>query len=119
MTPELVQSNLNVVWTLVAGILVFTMQAGFALVETGFTRAKTESTTRTPATRPIAIAAFAVTRSHGAVMATRPASEPLSAIVRSGLPMIAHAVASAATVPAQAARFVVIATRPMEPTPAV
>ena len=40
MTPELVQSNLNVVWTLVAGILVFTMQAGFALVETGFTRAK-------------------------------------------------------------------------------
>ena len=37
--PE-VQTNLNVVWTLVAGILVFTMQAGFALVETGFTRAK-------------------------------------------------------------------------------
>ena len=40
MNPELVQSNLNVVWTLVAAILVFTMQAGFALVETGFTRAK-------------------------------------------------------------------------------
>ena len=40
MTPDLVQSNLNVVWTLVAAILVFTMQAGFALVETGFTRAK-------------------------------------------------------------------------------
>ena len=40
MTPELVQSNLNVVWTLVAAILVFMMQAGFALVETGFTRAK-------------------------------------------------------------------------------
>ena len=40
MNPELVQDNLNVVWTLVAGILVFTMQAGFALVETGFTRAK-------------------------------------------------------------------------------
>ena len=37
--PE-VQTNLNVVWTLIAGILVFTMQAGFALVETGFTRAK-------------------------------------------------------------------------------
>ena len=35
-----VQNNLNVVWTLMAGILVFTMQAGFALVETGFTRAK-------------------------------------------------------------------------------
>ena len=40
MTPEIVQSNLNVVWTLVAAILVFMMQAGFALVETGFTRAK-------------------------------------------------------------------------------
>ena len=40
MNPDTVQINLNVVWTLVAGILVFTMQAGFALVETGFTRAK-------------------------------------------------------------------------------
>ncbi len=40
VAPEAVQSNLNVVWTLVAAILVFTMQAGFALVETGFTRAK-------------------------------------------------------------------------------
>ena len=40
MTPELVQHNLDVVWTLVAAILVFMMQAGFALVETGFTRAK-------------------------------------------------------------------------------
>ena len=40
MNPELVQHNLNIVWTLVAAILVFMMQAGFALVETGFTRAK-------------------------------------------------------------------------------
>ena len=44
MTPEItttaVQTNLNVVWTLIAAILVFMMQAGFALVETGFTRAK-------------------------------------------------------------------------------
>ena len=39
MNPDTVQINLNVVWTLVAGSLVFTMQAGFALVETGFTRA--------------------------------------------------------------------------------
>ena len=35
-----VQTNLNVVWTLIAAVLVFMMQAGFALVETGFTRAK-------------------------------------------------------------------------------
>ncbi|BCV21454.1 ammonium transporter [Moorella sp. Hama-1] len=32
--------GLNFVWTLLAGFLVFFMQAGFALVETGFTRAK-------------------------------------------------------------------------------
>lgn len=32
--------SLNVLWVLVAGALVFFMQAGFALVETGFTRAK-------------------------------------------------------------------------------
>lgn len=34
------QDNLNIVWTLVAAILVFFMQAGFAMVEVGFTRAK-------------------------------------------------------------------------------
>lgn len=32
--------SINAMWTLVAGVLVFFMQAGFALVETGFTRAK-------------------------------------------------------------------------------
>ncbi len=32
--------SLNVLWVLIAGALVFFMQAGFALVETGFTRAK-------------------------------------------------------------------------------
>lgn len=32
--------DLNILWTLLAGFLVFFMQAGFALVETGFTRAK-------------------------------------------------------------------------------
>ena len=35
-----VQTNLNYVWTLIAAALVFFMQAGFAMVETGFTRAK-------------------------------------------------------------------------------
>lgn len=34
------RTNLNVIWTLIAGALVFFMQAGFALVETGFTRRK-------------------------------------------------------------------------------
>ncbi len=37
---EAVQDNANVVWTCVAAFLVFFMQAGFAMVETGFTRAK-------------------------------------------------------------------------------
>ncbi len=37
---ELLQTHANYVWTLVAAVLVFFMQAGFALVETGFTRAK-------------------------------------------------------------------------------
>ncbi|MCJ7595608.1 MAG: ammonium transporter, partial [Desulfobacterales bacterium] len=46
-TPEsnktaiaLVQSHADSVWTLVAAALVFFMQAGFAMVEAGFTRAK-------------------------------------------------------------------------------
>jgi len=34
------QTNLNIVWTCVAAFLVFFMQAGFAMVESGFTRAK-------------------------------------------------------------------------------
>jgi len=36
----LVQTHVDYVWTLVAAALVFFMQAGFAMVETGFTRAK-------------------------------------------------------------------------------
>jgi Amt family ammonium transporter len=39
-TPAQVQKNLDFVWTLVAAFLVFFMQAGFAMVESGFTRAK-------------------------------------------------------------------------------
>ena len=35
-----VQTHLDYVWTLVAAALVFFMQAGFAMVEAGFTRAK-------------------------------------------------------------------------------
>src|SRR6476469_6881304 len=34
------EASLNVTWVLVAGFLVMFMQLGFALVETGFTRAK-------------------------------------------------------------------------------
>jgi len=34
------QTNMNIIWTCIAAFLVFFMQAGFAMVETGFTRAK-------------------------------------------------------------------------------
>lgn len=37
---EAVQKHADVVWTIVAAALVFFMQAGFAMVEAGFTRAK-------------------------------------------------------------------------------
>src|SRR5689334_17530267 len=37
--------SINMVWLMVGGILVLFMQAGFALVETGFTRAKNASHT--------------------------------------------------------------------------
>jgi Amt family ammonium transporter len=43
-TPEQLatslQTNINIVWTCIAAFLVFLMQAGFAMVEAGFTRAK-------------------------------------------------------------------------------
>jgi len=37
---DAVQSNINYVWMILAGALVFVMQAGFAMVELGFSRAK-------------------------------------------------------------------------------
>ena len=40
LTPEAVQDALNNIWVLVAAILVIFMQAGFAFVEAGLTRAK-------------------------------------------------------------------------------
>jgi Amt family ammonium transporter len=37
---DTVQTHANVMWTIIAAALVFFMQAGFAMVEAGFTRAK-------------------------------------------------------------------------------
>ena len=37
---QLTQDHANILWTLIAAILVMFMQAGFAMVEAGFTRAK-------------------------------------------------------------------------------
>jgi Amt family ammonium transporter len=39
-SAEQTQTNLNYVWTILAAALVFFMQAGFALLESGFSRAK-------------------------------------------------------------------------------
>ncbi len=39
-TADVVQSNGNLLWTCIAAFLVFFMQAGFAMVECGLTRAK-------------------------------------------------------------------------------
>jgi ammonia channel protein AmtB len=39
------QTGLNMVWTVTAGALVMFMQAGFALVETGLTRARIDAHT--------------------------------------------------------------------------
>ena len=40
MTPEELQSNLDTIWIVVAAILVFFMQAGFAMLESGMVRSK-------------------------------------------------------------------------------
>jgi Amt family ammonium transporter len=37
---EELQNNINIIWTCIAAFLVFFMQAGFAMVEAGFTQAK-------------------------------------------------------------------------------
>jgi Amt family ammonium transporter len=39
------QKQTDIVWTIVAAALVFFMQAGFAMVETGFTRRRVQSRT--------------------------------------------------------------------------
>jgi len=39
-TAAEVQNHANYLWTLIAAFMVFFMQAGFAMVEAGFTRAK-------------------------------------------------------------------------------
>jgi Amt family ammonium transporter len=37
---EAVQSSVDMMWMMIGAILVFFMHAGFAMVETGFTRSK-------------------------------------------------------------------------------
>src|SRR6185295_16955080 len=69
--------------------------------------------TMTPAMSPMTTALVGETNAHGAVIATRPASMPLQAIVMSGLPNIQYQTSSADVAPMMAARFVFTATTPM------
>ncbi|HEX9289178.1 MAG TPA: ammonium transporter [Anaeromyxobacteraceae bacterium] len=45
MPPQLDPASLNIAWVLLGGFLVMFMQAGFAMVETGFTRARNAANT--------------------------------------------------------------------------
>ena len=67
----------------------------------------------TPAMAPMTTADVGVTKAHGAVMATRPASMPLQAMVMSGFPNLKYQKSIAAAEPATAARFVLIAITEM------
>lgn len=53
-----VRTAINIMWMLLCGFLVFFMQAGFALVEVGFTRAKNAAHTMTMNMMVFAIGAF-------------------------------------------------------------
>src|SRR5678816_2048272 len=64
----------------------------------------------TPAMVPITTADVGLTKAHGAVMATSPASIPLHAIVISGFLNIRYQISSAEADPATAARLVFTAT---------
>src|SRR5580692_10123949 len=74
---------------------------------------RTPPHTRDPASTPIITDAVGDTNAHGAVIATKPASIPLQAIVMSGLPNRKYQISMAAADPATAARFVFTATTEM------
>src|SRR5271168_4652224 len=74
---------------------------------------RTPAQTKLPARTPIITDAVGDTNAQGAVIATRPASIPLQAIVISGLPNSLYHRSIAAAEPATAARFVFTATTEM------
>src|SRR5580693_4809493 len=74
---------------------------------------RTPAQTSSPARMPITVAEVGDTNAQGAVIATRPASIPLHAMVTSGLPNIKYQTSMAAAEPATAARLVFTATTEM------
>src|ERR1022692_4728341 len=71
---------------------------------------RTPRQTRIPASAPMITAEVGDTNAQGAVIATRPASIPLQAMVTSGLPNKKYQNKSEAAEPAMAARLVLTAT---------
>jgi hypothetical protein len=69
--------------------------------------------TTIPAAMPMTTAEVGETKAQGAVIATRPASIPLQAMVISGLPNIEYQTNIAVAAPATAARLVLIAMTEM------
>src|ERR1700751_3017335 len=74
---------------------------------------RTPKQTTIPATMPITTELVGDTNAHGAVIATRPASIPLQAMVMSGLPNKKYHSTIAAAEPATAAKLVFTATTEM------
>src|SRR5262245_39004501 len=74
---------------------------------------RTPKQTTIPATMPMTTEEFGETKAHGAVIATRPASIPLHAMVTSGLPNMKYHTSKAVADPATAARLVLTATDAM------
>ena len=70
----------------------------------------TANTTSTPATKPITAPAPMVTNAHGAVIATKPARQPLRIIERSGFFRNSQAVIKAPSEPVAAAMLVLTST---------
>src|SRR5690606_7599131 len=84
-----------------------------------FSNSSTANTTIPPAIAPIMIALPGLTVAQDAVIPTRPAKTPLSAMLISGLPTRNQVVNIATDAPAQADRFVLIAMSPKAlPAPA-
>src|SRR4029077_1401889 len=71
---------------------------------------KTPRQTTMPARMPMTTDEVGDTNAQGAVIATKPASIPLHAIVMSGLPNMKYQISIATADPATAARFVFTAT---------
>src|SRR6202041_704272 len=74
---------------------------------------RTPAQTNSPARMPITVADVGDTNAHGAVIATKPASIPLHAMVTSGLPNMKYQTSMATAEPATAARLVFTATTEM------